>query len=129
MYTDAFKSRYAAESRAFATPLGRASQMRSAYANDLLAERTLLHGSAFRGTRSTSLLTRGPAVVGPEHHEISANKAGHHNEYEVKTIEHEPVTRIETVPVSKQVEMDVTHMETREVSKTIQIPMTKMEAR
>ena len=101
MYTDAFKSRYAAESRAFATPLGRASQMRSAYGDDLLAERSYLAGSVVRGQRSTSLLARGPAVVGPEHQEISPDKVGHHNEYEVKTIVQEPVTRIETVPVTR----------------------------
>jgi len=33
--------------------------------------------------------------------EISPNAPGYHNEYPVKTIEHEPVTRIETVPVTK----------------------------
>ena len=132
MYNTTFKSKYAQE-RGFATPLMRASQLRSAYADDIL-DRPYLAGGLqtearpLRGVRSTSLLTHLP-IAGPVHHEISPNKVGYHNEYEVKTIEHEPVTRIETVPITKQIQVPVTHMESKEVAETIQVPVTLMEPR
>jgi len=43
----------------------------------------------------------GAYASGPQHQQISQNAPGFHNEYPVTTIEHEPVTRIETVPVTK----------------------------
>jgi hypothetical protein len=89
MYTDTFKSRYAQDrgfsgrrisyADEFATATLQRDHVRSAYADDLLVDRSYLSGrvvtevSPVRGPRSTSLLAHGPATVGPVHHDISAN--------------------------------------------------------
>ena len=57
-------------------------------------------------------------------HAPAENQPGYHYEYPVKTVDYEPVVRMETVPVTKQIQVPVTHMESKEVSETIQVPIT-----
>ena len=90
---------YPGHSRHFSGDMG-------AYANPYAHTAASQRGYYNTGGLIPGTIQRGPvdgALVGPNglgHQQISPNAPGHHNEYPVTTIEHEPVTRIETVPVT-----------------------------
>ena len=89
-----FKSRFAngdafsAAARVDALAIDREVAYRS-YADRALLATPPRHASALGAYSSAA------------RHDVSPLKRGNHHEYEVTTIEHEPVTRIETVPVTK----------------------------
>ena len=47
------------------------------------------------------IIRQAPMSTGPIHHAPAEAHPGYHYEYPVKTVDYEPVTRIETVPVTK----------------------------